>query len=128
MLWGIQTLSLRNAKYFYSRWHHLVERFNTIALIERFNHVARQRGCDYAGIETNKVFIVLFVCTVEGDQHVISLMMGESFGQLVLPSRYSTVFHTAELYGINEGRVGLSLTIRQTGNGICHLELTILDD
>ena len=106
---------------------HLVERFNTIALIERFNHVARQRGCDYAGIETNKAFRVLFVSTVEGDQHVISLMMGESLVQLVLPSRYSTVFHTADLYRINEGRVGLSLTVRHTGNGPHHLELAILE-
>ena len=72
---------------------HLFERVNTIALIERFNHVARQRGCDYAGIETNKAFRVLFVSTVEGDQLVISLMMGESLGQLVLPSRYSSFSH-----------------------------------
>jgi len=106
---------------------HLVERFNTIALIERFNHVARQRGCDYAGIETNKALRVLFVSTVEGDQHAISLIMGESLGQLDLPSRYSTVFHTADLYRINEGRVGLSLTDRQTGNGPRHLELAILE-
>jgi hypothetical protein len=55
---------------------HLVDRFNTIAMIERFNHVARQRGCDYAGIEVNRAFNVHFISTVEGDQHVLSLMMG----------------------------------------------------
>jgi hypothetical protein len=71
---------------------HLVDRFNTIALIERFNHVARQWGCDYVGIETNRKFRVLFISTVEGDQYIISLMMGESLGQLVLPTRYSTYF------------------------------------
>ena len=74
--------------------------------------MARQRGCDYAGIETNKVFRVLFVSIVEGDELVISLMMGESLGQLVLPSRYSTVFHSNDLYRVNEGRVGLGLTVR----------------
>ena len=107
---------------------HLVERVNTIALIERFNHVARQRGCQYAGIETNKEFRVLFVSIVEGDQLVISLMIGESLGQLILPSRYSTVFHSNDLYRVNDGRVGLGLTVRQTGNGPCRLELTILED
>jgi hypothetical protein len=106
---------------------HLVDQFNTIALIESFNHVARQRGCDYAGIETNKAFRVLYVSIVEGDQHVISLMMGESLGQLVLPSRYSTIFNNADLYRINEGRVGLSLTVRQTGNAPRHLELAIFE-
>jgi len=106
---------------------HLVERFNTIVLIERFNYVARQRGCDYAGIETNKAFRVLFVSTVDGDQQVISVMMGKSLGQLVLPSRYSTALHIADLYRINEGRVGLSLTDRKTGNGPRHLELAILE-
>ena len=106
---------------------HLVDRFNTIALIERFNHVARQRGCDYAGIETNMAFRVLFISTVEGDQHIISLMKGESLGQLVLPTRYSTVFHTSDLYRINEDRVRLSLTVRQTDNGPRHLELGILE-
>ena len=107
---------------------HLIERVNMIALTERFNHVARQRGCQYAGIESNKAFRVLYVTIVEGDQLVISLMMGESLGQLVLPSRYSFVFHPNDLYRVNEGRVGLSLTIRQIGNGPCHLELSILED
>jgi hypothetical protein len=106
---------------------HLVDRFSTIALIERFNHVARQRMCDYAGLETNMAFKVLFISTVEGDQHIISIMMGESLGQLVLPTRYSTVFHTSDLYRINEYRVRLSLTVRQTDNGLRHLELAILE-
>ena len=106
---------------------HLVDRFNTIALIERFNHVARQRVCDYAGIETNRAFRVLFIATPEGGQHVISLMMGESLGQLFLPSRYSTVFHTGDLYRINEDRARLSLTGRQSNNGTRHLELGILE-
>ena len=75
--------------------------------------MARQRGCDYAGIVTNKAFRGLFVSIVEGDELVISLMMGESLGQLVLPSRYSTVFHTNDLYRVNECRVGLGLTVRR---------------
>ena len=103
---------------------YLVDRVNTIALIERFNHVARQRGCDYAGLEVNRAFRILFISTVEGDQHVLSLMMGESLGQLVLPPRYSTVFHASDLYRIND-RLRLSLTVSQSGNGPRHLELGI---
>ena len=106
---------------------HVVDRFSAIALIEIFNHVARQRGCDYAGLETNRAFRVLLISTVEGDQHIISLMMGESLSQPVLPSRYPTVFDTSDLYRINEDRVRLSLTVRQTGNGPRHLELPILE-
>ena len=104
----------------------LVDRFNTIVMIERFNHVARQGGCDYAGIEVNRVFRVLFISTVEGDQHVLSLMMVESLSQLVLPPRYSNVFHT-NMYRINDDRVRLSLTVRQLGNVPRKLELGFLD-
>jgi len=107
---------------------HLIERITMSALAERFNHVARQRGCQYAGIQTNNAFRVLYVTIEEGDQLVISLMMGESLGQLVLPSRYSYVFTSNDLYRVNEGRVGLSLTIRQICNGPCHLELAVLED
>ena len=104
---------------------HLIERVNMIALTERFNHVARQRGCQYAGRAT---FRVLYVSIVEGDQLVISLMMGESLGQLLLPSRYSSLFHPNDLYRVNEGTVGLGLTIRQIDNGPCHLELSVLEE
>ena len=65
---------------------------------------------------------------VEGDQLVISLMMGESLGQLVLPSRYSSIFHPNDLYRVNEGTLGLGLTIKQIDNGPCHLELSVLEE
>ena len=99
-----------------------------IALAERFNHVARQRGCQYAGIATNILYTVLYVSIAEGDQLAISLMMGEALGQLVLPSRYTTVFYPSDLYTVNEGTVGLGLTIRQIDNGPCHLELSVLEE
>ena len=107
---------------------HRIDRVNMIALAERFNHVARQRGCQYAGIATNIPYTVLYVSIVEGDQLAISLMMGESLGQLVLPSRYTTVFYPSDLYTVNEGTVGLGLTIRQIDNGPCHLELSVLEE
>ena len=107
---------------------HLIDRVNMIALTERFNHVARQRGCQYAGIASNTPFRVLFVSIMVGDQLVISLMMGELLGQLVLPSRYSSIFHPNDLYRVNEGRVGLGLTIKQIDNGPCHLELSVLEE
>ena len=99
-----------------------------IALTERFNHVVRQRECQYAGITTNMLYRVLYVSIVEGDQLVISLMMGESLGQLVLPSRYSSIFHPNDLYRVNEGTVGLGLTIKQIDNGPCHLALSLLEE
>ena len=37
----------------------LVDRLNSIAMIERFNNVARMQGCDYTGIEVNIAFRVL---------------------------------------------------------------------
>ena len=99
-----------------------------ISLVERFNHVARQRGCHYAGIATNMIYRVLYESIVEEEQLVISLMMGESLGQLVLPSRYSSLFYPTDLYTVNEGTVGLGLTIRQIDNGPCHLELSVLEE
>ena len=107
---------------------HRIDRVNMIALAERFNHVARQRGCQYAGIATNILYTVLYVSIAEGDQLAISLMMGEALGQLVLPSRYTTVFYPSDLYTVNEGTVGLGLTIRQIDNGPCHLELSVLEE
>ena len=103
---------------------HLVDRFNTIALIERFNHLARQRGCDYAGIETNRAFMVLFISILEGGQHVISLMMG-GIGPAGPSFTVLYLFHTGDLYGIND-RVRLSLTVRLTNNGTRYLELGIV--
>ena len=105
-----------------------MHRVHMIALVERFNHVARQRGCQYAGITTNMLYRVLYVSIVEGDQLVLSLMMGEALGQLVLPSRYSSVFHQNDLYRVNEGTVGLGLRIKQINNGPCHLELVLLEE
>ena len=60
-----------------------VDRFNSVALIERFNHVGRVQECDYAGIATNIPFRVLYISIVEGGKIVLSLMMGDTLGQVI---------------------------------------------
>jgi hypothetical protein len=79
-----------------------IDLFNSIAMIERFNHEAMMQGCDYTGIEVNIAFRVLYISIVESDLYVLSLMMGESLGQVVLPPRFSNVFHTTDLYRIKD--------------------------
>jgi hypothetical protein len=105
-----------------------VDRFNTIALIERFNHVGRVQECDYAGIATNIPFRVLYVSIVEGGRIVLSLMMGDTLGQVILPPRFLNIFNSADLYRINDDRVRLCLLIRQSGGGPRYLELSFLEE
>jgi hypothetical protein len=98
--------------------------FNCIALIERFNHVAIMRACGYDGIEANRKFRLIYVSLVDGDQIALSLMMrDDSLVQLFLPPRFRNVFHTDDLYRINESRVRLSVTVAQVGEESRHLEL-----
>ena len=76
----------------------------------------------------NIAFRVLYISIVEGDRHILSLIMGGSFGQVVLPPRFTNVFHTTDLNRIDDDRVRFSLTTNQLGNGPRHLELGFLDE
>jgi len=104
-----------------------VDKFNCVALIERFNHVGRMQECDFAGIEPN-IFRVLYISVVEGGRIILSLMMGDSLGQVFLPPRFKNVFSNADMYRINDDRVRLCLQIRQSGGGSRHLELGFLEE
>jgi len=105
------------------------DRFNCIALIERFNHVARMRACGYDGFEANIKFRLIYVSLVDGDQIPLSLMMrDDSLGQLFLPALFRNVFHTDDLYMINESRVRLSVTVAQVGEEPRHLELAFWEE
>jgi len=53
-----------------------VDKVNSIALIERFNHVGRLQECGYAGIEPNIPFQVIYISVVEGRRIILSLKMG----------------------------------------------------
>ena len=111
----------------------LIVRFNTVALIERFNHVARGRPCSYEGIEINTKFRLILISNVEKDSRgarvVLSLMMRESsLGQLFLPPLFNNVFSSSDMYNINEERARLSITIVKLGDSSKHLRLDILDD
>ena len=102
--------------------------FNCVALIERFNHVGRMQECDYAGIEPNISFRRLYISVVEGGRIILSLMMGNSLGQVFLPPRFKNVFSTADMYRVNDNRVSLCLQFEQSGEGSRHLELGFLED
>ena len=104
-----------------------VDRFNTVALIERFNHVGRVQECDYAGIDPNIPFRVLYISIVEGGRIIMSLMIGDKLGQVILPPRFQNVFNNTDLYRINDDRVRLCLQIRQSGGGPRYLELGFLE-
>jgi hypothetical protein len=49
-----------------------VDKINSIALIERFNHVGRLQECSYAGIEPNIPFRVIYISVVEGGRIILS--------------------------------------------------------
>jgi len=106
-----------------------VDKVNSIAIVERFNHVGRMQACGYAGIEPNIPFRVIYISVVEGGRIVLSLMMGDTLGQVVLPPRFQNVFNTSDMYRINDDRVRLCLQIRQSGvGGSQHLELGFFDE
>jgi len=94
-----------------------VDKVNSIALVERFNHVGRMQECGYAGIEPNIPFRVIYISVVEGGRIVLSLMMGDTLSQVFLRPRFQNFFNTSDMYRINDERVRLCLQIRQSGEG-----------
>jgi hypothetical protein len=74
-----------------------VDRFNCVALVERFNHIGRMQACHYAVIEPNISFLVLYISVVEGGMIILSLTMGESLGQVFLPPRFNNVFSADDM-------------------------------
>jgi len=110
----------------------LIVRFNTIALIERLNHVARGRSCSYEGIEINTKFRLILISNVEEDSRgarvVLSLMMRDSsLGQLFLSPWFNNVFSSSDKYNTNGDRVRLSITIVKVGDSSKHLRRDFLD-
>ena len=111
----------------------LTVRFNSIALVERFNHISRMQACSYEGIEVNTKFRLLLISNVDEDGRgarvVLSLKMRDnSIGQLYLPPRFNNVFTMFDLYTINKDRVRFSISVVKIGDGPRHLKLDILDD
>jgi hypothetical protein len=87
------------------------------------------RASGYDGIEANIKFRLIYVSLVDGDHITLSLMMrDDSLGQLFLPARFRNVFHTDDLYRINENRVSLPVTVAQVGEEPKHLELAFLEE
>ena len=105
-----------------------VDKVNSIALIERFNNVGRLQECGYAGIAPNIPFRVIYICVVEGGRIILSLMMGDSLGQVFLPPRFKNVFNTADMYRINDDSVRLCLQGRRSWGGSRHLELGLFEE
>jgi len=104
-----------------------VDRFNCIALVECFNHLGRMQECDYAVIEPNTPFRVIYISIIEDGRIVLSLIMGDSLGQVFLPNRFINVFSTSDLYRINGDLVRFCLTIKQPVDGSRHLEMGFLE-
>jgi hypothetical protein len=98
------------------------------ALIERFNHVYRMQENGYAGIEPNLPFRVIYISVVDGGRMILSLMMGDSLGQVFLPPRFKNVFNTADMYRINDDSVRLCLQGRRSWGGSRHLELGLFEE
>jgi len=71
-----------------------VDRFNCIALVERLE------GCRNATTQgsSQTSFRIIYISVIEGGRIVLSLMMGDSLGQVFFPPRFYNVFSTADLY------------------------------
>ena len=96
----------------------LHERFNSIAMIEIFNHIVRMRACGYEGIEANVKLRLIYVSLVDNQIDLSLMMRDDSLGQLFLPAPFRNVFRSEDMYRINESSVSLAVTVAQVEGGL----------